>query len=815
MPGGEPRNGNTKGRRYPMPSEASTYVRAVFRPAVRLMNGLTFTAKFALLGFLSLIAISVVVTSLYRSLESVVDVSRKELDGWRLIAPASRATRLVQQHRARAASVLGGHPDSEAQRAAVAEEASESLNALRNALPSALTTSPRFAWIMAEWKRLAAEDKNANVTKNLEDHTYLINELRLVMVQIADDYALTLDPEIDTYYLIDSAVIKLPAAIESIGQIRAHGCAALAARSASLDEKLLMGALISNLERGMDRLQDNIERSAQYNPSIKAELAAASADASRSASEIVAIVRTDILNERFATSADEFYAMTTLRIDRLYDVISQTLDRSTKRLLEARIERATNALRFSVGIAGALFLVVLYFTVGIYLGTVGTIRSLAGSAKSFAGGDLGQRVALGTRDELKQVAESFNEMASSLATLLSIRKQNERRLQVILDTSLDAFVQMDDRGTVISWNPMAEKIFGWAASEVCGRPLDEVILPERHRDAHRSGLKALLGTDADENSRTQTTALHRAGHEVPVELSIAVNRLGDRVEFSAFIEDITQRIKGQEALTMSALVYQNSSEAMMVTDRNANILTVNSAFTQVTGFAPEEAIGKTPRILSSGVQDAAFYEAMWASIHETGTWKGELWNRRKDGTLFAEELTINTIFAEDGTPHRRVAIFSDITSRKQTEQTIWNQANFDSLTGLPNRAMFQHRLGQDLRKCHRSGARLALMFLDLDRFKEVNDSLGHQMGDLLLKEVAVRLTACVRETDMVARLGGDEFTIVLSDMSSLDRVAQIAQTVIDRLSQPVQLGAEVAYVSCSIGVTFYRNPSANGVFPVT
>ncbi|WP_026603933.1 bifunctional diguanylate cyclase/phosphodiesterase [Methylomonas sp. 11b] len=276
-----------------------------------------------------------------------------------------------------------------------------------------------------------------------------------------------------------------------------------------------------------------------------------------------------------------------------------------------------------------------------------------------------------------------------------------------------------------------------------------------------------------------------------------------------FARDISELRKIEENLRLAALVYHNSSEAMIVVDSDNTILSVNPAFTTMTGYTAEDVVGKKPHILSSGEHDAAFYRELWAALDTTGAWRGEIKNRSKDGRLFVEELAINTIYNAEGKPQRRVALFSDITQRKQSEEQIWRQANFDPLTGLPNRRMFRDRLELEIKKAHRMGQLFALLFIDLDRFKEINDTLGHDMGDNLLKETARRLQTCVRESDTVARLGGDEFTVILSELDCIEVSEPIAKNLLQKLSAPFSLDGELAYVSASIGITFYPNDSTD------
>ncbi len=262
-------------------------------------------------------------------------------------------------------------------------------------------------------------------------------------------------------------------------------------------------------------------------------------------------------------------------------------------------------------------------------------------------------------------------------------------------------------------------------------------------------------------------------------------------------------------LQLASSVYQASGEAIVVTDANNRIIAVNPAFTRVTGYTQAEVRGQDPKLLKSGRTPKAEYEVMWQALQNTGQWQGEIWNRRKNGEEYAEWLTINTLRDEDGEVYRRIAMFSDITEKKRTAELVWRQANYDSLTGLPNRNLFYDRLQQDIRKTERSGQTLALLFIDLDRFKEVNDTLGHDAGDELLKEAAGRIVACVRDSDTVARLGGDEFTIVLPGLVNISRVEEVAQRVIESLALAFPLLGQNVYISASIGIALCPNDATD------
>ncbi len=271
------------------------------------------------------------------------------------------------------------------------------------------------------------------------------------------------------------------------------------------------------------------------------------------------------------------------------------------------------------------------------------------------------------------------------------------------------------------------------------------------------------------------------------------------------VEDISQRVEAEESQRLAAKVFDSSVEGILITDAHSRIVTVNHAFTAITGYGIEEAVGKTPAMLRSGKHSEDFYRQMWASLKEAGQWCGEIWNRRKSGETYLEWLTISAVKNDKGETTNYVAVFSDITSRKLAEERLNYLANYDALTGLPNRILYMERLALALAHAHRNRKMAAVMFFDLDRFKIVNDTLGHTAGDELLQEVAKRVAACLREDDTVARLGGDEFTVILEGIGNERDVAPVAQKIIDALARPISLGEQEMFITASIGISVYPN----------
>jgi len=398
------------------------------------------------------------------------------------------------------------------------------------------------------------------------------------------------------------------------------------------------------------------------------------------------------------------------------------------------------------------------------------------------------------------------EFICSFVRDITERKRNQRLMEMMkfsMDHMADKVTWVTSDAKVVYANLAACSSLGYTMEEMMKLGISDFdpdysaeVWPEHWEELKKHGSYTF-------ESRHRT----KGGEIYPVEISVNYMRFGDEEYNCGFARDITKRKQTEEALQLSSMVLQNSSEGMLATDENNRIISINPAFSRITGYSFEEVKGKDPRMFRSDRHDQAFYQAMWHAIATTGQWQGEIWDKRKNGETHAKWLTINTIRNKDGSIHRYMALFSDITEKKKSEELIWRQANFDTLTGLPNRDMFRDRLRQEVKKSIRAELPLALLLVDLDQFKEVNDTLGHAVGDMLLIEAARRISACVRESDTVARLGGDEFTIVISEIADNTHVEDVAQKIIGKLSEPFQLGNEVVYISASIGITLYPNDS--------
>jgi diguanylate cyclase (GGDEF)-like protein/PAS domain S-box-containing protein len=288
------------------------------------------------------------------------------------------------------------------------------------------------------------------------------------------------------------------------------------------------------------------------------------------------------------------------------------------------------------------------------------------------------------------------------------------------------------------------------------------------------------------------------------------NTQGQVIGVLGVFQDITERVLAEEKLRQAAKVFESTMEGVVITNPEGAILAVNPAFTDITGYTEAEILGKDLRIRQSGRHDKSFYQAMWASILQTGSWRGEIWNRRKTGETYPEWLTINTVKDEAGNTVNYVGVFTDISQMKRSEAELDYLAHHDPLTELPNRLLLNARLEYAIQRAQREGTSLTVLFIDLDRFKTVNDSLGHPVGDQLLKLVAALLTACVRSEDTVARLGGDEFVVVLEGVGDTGDASAMAEKILNTLSKRYDLNGQTVFIGASIGISTYPKDGRDG-----
>jgi diguanylate cyclase (GGDEF)-like protein/PAS domain S-box-containing protein len=383
---------------------------------------------------------------------------------------------------------------------------------------------------------------------------------------------------------------------------------------------------------------------------------------------------------------------------------------------------------------------------------------------------------------------------------------SESHLRTIIETEPECIKIVDAQGLLRQMNPAGlAMIEADTLAQVAGHAVIGLIAPQHQTTFAQMHQRVLAG----ESVQFEFEILGLKGgrrwlqtHAVPMQDQGEVVQL-------AVTRDITQRKQSEDQLKLAASVFSHAREGITITDADGNILDVNDAFTRITGYSRDEVLGQNPRILNSGRQDKAYYDTMWRDLKDKGHWYGEIWNRRKNGEIFAEMLTISAVCDAQGYAAHYVALFSDITAIKLHEQQLEHIAHFDALTNLPNRVLLADRLRQGMTQAQRRGQRLAVVYLDLDGFKAINDNHGHAMGDQLLMAVSNRMKQTLRDGDTLARLGGDEFVAVLIDLKDESACLPMLTRLLDAAAEPVLLGDLLLQVSASLGVTFY--PQADEV----
>ena len=442
------------------------------------------------------------------------------------------------------------------------------------------------------------------------------------------------------------------------------------------------------------------------------------------------------------------------------------------------------------------------------------VETIAATARRVANGDTTARTPVTGSIELVEVATDFNQMLDQLAMHHSERDKLSRRFESLMHNSHDIILLTDPEGRIVEANDAALAAYGYSAEE---------LLRLTIRDLRAPHTLDQLGSEFEAAATPQgvlfeTVHQRRDGSTFAVEVSASGLSVNGQIYRQSFVRDISQRQKIDADQQLAASVFSHAQESIIITDAQGTIVNVNEAFTRESGYARDEAIGKNPRILKSDRQGSAFFADLWRALTEHGNWAGEIWNRRKNGEVYAEKVTISAVRNADGQTRHYVSLATNITSAKKHQQQLEYVAYHDALTGLPNRLLQADRLHQAMVHCQRLARVLAVVYLDLDNFKTVNDQYGHDIGDALLVTLAMHLKNALREGDTLARIGGDEFIALITDLHQpedafpvIDRLMQAATraVVVPAAHLNVQTNTLTLQVSASMGVTMYPNDAVD------
>ncbi|MDP1663817.1 MAG: EAL domain-containing protein [Methylobacter sp.] len=460
----------------------------------------------------------------------------------------------------------------------------------------------------------------------------------------------------------------------------------------------------------------------------------------------------------------------------------------------------------------------------------------AGNRPEIISGSEGSETVLQLRDEIDKLRlanqkqeKKIRVITQSMDVMLSESEQQKIKLKEkvlqqqtfsrfvdrVMDTIDDLLIVIDTEGRILQLNTAVERELELTDAELLGTCIDDlltaleqqylaaqlpglpwpirsVLLETIRLNGHYTGEHELLGKNRDNIKSIywlKSSLLHSEQGKLEGAVVTALN--------------VTELKNRETQLQLSTKVFENSTEAIFITDPQGIIMEVNAAFCAITGYERSEVLGRNPRILKSKLHDKLFYKHLWQSLLNEGSWKGEIWDRRKNGEFCPMLLSINAVTDKRGRLTHYVAISTDISHQKQTERELKQLAYYDVLTSLPNRSLFKDRFEHEICLAERNNTRLALFFLDLDHFKNVNDTLGHWAGDCLLQSIATRIQNCLRKTDTVARMGGDEFTIILPGLTGITDATELARKLIDVMTKPVQIKDHTVFVGVSIGIAIF------------
>ena len=492
----------------------------------------------------------------------------------------------------------------------------------------------------------------------------------------------------------------------------------------------------------------------------------------------------EILSSYKTIPASGWHAVAALPTDEAFSPIRE---------MQQRMLAATLLLSL---LAGTLTWWILRHQLSPLVDTAATLAAMADESTSL------RPLPIVRKDEIGRLIAGFNRLLTTI-------EQRETLLKKILDTSSVAIFLVDTEGRITQANQRMAEMFGRPLDSLIGDEYVALVHPS-DREAGRLRMLALLkgklaSVDLDRlywRSDTSEFWGRLTGKTL-------LDTNGDTLGLVGVIADIDVRKRAEQKLQLAASVFTHAREGILITNADGTIIDTNDSFTRITGYAREEAIGRNPRMLKSGHHGPDFYAAMWRDLLETGEWSGEIWNRRKNGEVYAEMRTISAVRDNQGAILHFVTLFSDITPLKEHERQLEHMAHYDVLTALPNRVLLADRLHQAMPQAQRHRQLLAVSYLDLDGFKAINDNYGHEVGDQLLVALAQRMKSTLREGDTLARLGGDEFVAVLLDLPDSAASIPMITRLLAAAAQPVNIGELILQVSASLGVTFY--PQADGV----
>ena len=752
-----------------------------------------------------LVAVFVPLTFIVYTENNEIHLLRDEQIGTVLIPELQHINILLAQHRGTANRLLNGN-----------RELIPFLTDLENHLDNAFTgrilecqaqaivlPCERLSNLQTKWNSLKATYLTLTVSENFSQHTLLITDMLAYSTDIADNSNLSLDSQLSSYYLMNSMVENLLHLMEHIGQLRGFGSGLMMPQHVmNTAEQIEVAKLVHGVYLSTQAVNLQLEKVFTVLPSFEYEQRKNLQETNRKIEQFLLIVEQHILQREGTLSNQAFYSQAS-------DVITQimTLYTPVVGALNLELNRRIDALLFKryLIFAGAFSLVSLL--IGFLYHFKKRLRALNRAiiyCEQLSVENYNHPIEIEYHDEIGQLLTALNVMRHRLANNVEQLKHSISRL-----TEAQRIAQLGDW----DWNIQTNELY---CSNESYRILD--ITENIVEWSFERFLNRITTTDRDNVTATFAHAERVAGNYdveyrvnckngetkmIHQRIESRLDTSGNVVRMIGTLQDVTIQREMETKIRLAAQVFDHIGEAIVVTDENNNVTLINKVFTEITGYNSNDVLGRNPNFLSSGKQDSNFYVTMWHDINTHGLWKGEVWNQRKDGTIYPEILTITTMRNAHGKVINHIGIFSDITLQKRATEQIEYLAHYDSLTGLMNRMALQEAFELALVSTQKNQQLLALLFIDLDGFKAVNDNLGHDVGDEVLKITAERLRKNVRERDLIARLGGDEFVVVLTHLTDTHHIVPIADKLLHALNQRLTGNTKNLLITPSIGIAVY------------
>ncbi len=655
----------------------------------------------------------------------------------------------------------------------------------------------------AKWNGLKTTYHQLPANESFAQHSLLITDILAFLTNVADSSNLSLDSQLSSYYLMKNMVETLPNLIENIGQLRGFGSGLMVkSHTITTNEQIEIEKLLYGVQLSMQTVNFQFDKVFTVLPSFEQIQRENFQKTQYNVNQFLLTAKQYVLQHEDTLSDEVFYNQAVNAIKQIMTLYTPVVD-ALNQELNNRIE-ALLFKRYCI-FAGAFFLVAwLVSFLFHFKKRLNALNHAIICFEQLSIENYDHPITITYHDEIGQFLNALMLMRNRLANNIDQLKYGISRL-----TEAQRIAQLGDW----DWNVQTDELHcsheGYRILDI----VEDISVWNLNRFLNR-----IKTTDRDNVAATFVHAQQIAGNYdveyrtncdnseqkiIHQRIESHANAQGKIVRLVGTIQDVTVQREMEAKIRLAAEVFDNVGEAIVVTDENNKITLINKIFSKITGYTQNEMIGHNPNFLSSGKHDSDFYKTMWKDINETGIWKGEVWNHRKNGTLYPEMLTITTIRNHAGEIINHIGIFSDITIQKHAIEQIEYLANYDGLTRLMNRRALEVATKRALADAKRHKHLLALLFIDLDGFKAVNDNFGHDVGDDVLKKAAESLKKTVRECDIIARLGGDEFVVVLTNLSDFNSISPIADKIVLSLNQTVSDETQTLTVTPSIGISVF------------